>query len=100
MIPEKYLFGGYAKKAFYNWKFNGSYSIKAVLPALVDGCSYENMAISDGEVALTAWVRMIQEPDSCERGEICKELFEYCLLDTLAMVKILESIKTLIGETG
>jgi hypothetical protein len=71
---------------------NGSYSIKDVLPALVDGYSYENMAISDGEMASAAWVRMIDGNEPEEKEKIHKELLEYCHLDTLAMVLILNAM--------
>ena len=79
-------------KSIYHWKFNGSYSIKNVLPALVDGYSYENMPISDGEMASAAWVRMIQEPDLSDQQRLYSELFEYCHLDTLAMALILKEM--------
>ena len=49
------------------------------------------MAISDGEMASAAWVRMVHESDLAERERIYKELLEYCHLDTLAMVMIVEA---------
>jgi hypothetical protein len=85
-------------KSIYHWKFNGSYSIKNVLPALVDGYSYENLPISSGDMASAAWVRMIQASDSCEKERIYKELLEYCHLDTLAMVLILERMHSMLAD--
>ncbi len=82
-------------KSIYHWKLNGSYSIKHVLPALVDGYSYENLPINNGDMASAAWVKMIQEADSCERERIYKELLEYCHLDTLAMVLIWKEMKAM-----
>jgi len=84
-------------KSIYHWQFNGSYSIKAVLPALVSDLSYDEMEISDGEMASSAWVRMIQSKDNCEKEMIRKQLLEYCGLDTWAMVQILEAMKRLVG---
>jgi hypothetical protein len=81
-------------KSIYHWKFGGSYSIKNVLPALVEGYSYEDMAISNGGMASGAWVGMVKEIDMEIRGRVYMELFEYCHLDTMAMVRILESIKS------
>lgn len=86
------LMAPFRDKSIYHCKFDGSYSIKKVLPALMDGYSYENMAISNGEMASAAWVRMVQEHDLGEREKIYKELLEYCHLDTLAMIKILDAM--------
>ena len=80
-------------KSVYHWRFNGSYSIKNVLPALVDGYCYENLPISSGNMASAAWVRMIQEPDLNEQRRLYSELLEYCHLDTLAMVLILSEMR-------
>jgi hypothetical protein len=83
-------------KSIYHWKFNGSYSIKNVLPAQVDGFSYENLPINSGDMASAAWVRMIQEPDLDEQQRLYSELLEYCHLDTLAMVLILKEMHAML----
>src|SRR5208283_3767216 len=44
------LMAPFRDKSVYHWRFNGSYSIKNVLPALVDGYSYENLPISSGDM--------------------------------------------------
>jgi hypothetical protein len=80
-------------KSIYHWKFNGSYSIKVVLPALVPELSYENLEISDGEMASSAWVRMIQSDDEKEKEMLRQQLLCYCHMDTLAMVRILEIMR-------
>jgi hypothetical protein len=67
-------------RAYYAPEMHGSYSIKAVLPALVPGLSYEGLAISDGWAASRAYI---------DRND----LWEYCKLDTLAMVRILEKLE-------
>ncbi len=81
-------------KSIYHWQFNGSYSIKVVLPALLPELTYDNLEINDGGMAASAWVRMIQSNDEEEISAIRKELLQYCHLDTLAMVKILEKMHT------
>jgi hypothetical protein len=80
-------------KSVYHWQTLGSYSIKCVLPALVPGMSYDGMEISDGDMASEAYRRMCQSnsPDEIER--IRKALLEYCKLDTLAMVRIVERLR-------
>lgn len=80
-------------KSIYHWQFNGSYSIKVVLPALAPELSYDNLDINDGGMAASAWVRMIQSNDEQEKSVIRKQLLQYCHLDTLAMVRILEKMK-------
>ena len=85
-------------KSIYHWRLNGSYSIKDVFPAMVDGYSYENLPISDGEMASAAWVRMVQEGDKDEKERIYKELLEYCHMDTLVMVMIHKAMKTALSK--
>ena len=83
----------FRQKDYYCYQMEGSYSLKAVLPALVNNLSYNGMAISDGNMAMDAYYRMCSEKDSAEVEKIRKALLEYCRLDTLAMVKILEKLK-------
>ena len=91
------LMAPFREKSLYHWQFNGSYSIKAVLPALVPGMSYDHLEISDGGEASAAWLRMVQANDSGEKAAIREQLLRYCALDTLAMVKILGKMKEMIA---
>jgi hypothetical protein len=79
---------------YYHWKMNGSYSIKTVLPHLVPEMGYDGMEISDGGMAIDAYLRMRSSNDPAEIAGIRKALLEYCKLDTMAMVKILDRLKT------
>ena len=74
--------------------FNGSASIKAVLPVLVPTMSYDNLEIGEGGAACDAFVRLM-DPDmpKKEREKIRKALLTYCGQDTMAMVKLLEVLK-------
>ncbi|MBN2468541.1 MAG: DUF2779 domain-containing protein [Deltaproteobacteria bacterium] len=85
----------FRKKDVYQWQMNGSYSIKNVLPALIPEMSYEGMAINSGDMASSAWFAMAEMNDPEEREKKRRALLEYCKLDTLAMVKILEKLRTL-----
>jgi len=78
---------------YYHYQMNGSYSIKKVLPQLVTDMSYEGMEISDGGMAIDAYFRMRASGDPAEIAGIRKALLEYCKLDTMAMVKILERLR-------
>lgn len=83
----------FRQKAIYKKEMNGSYSIKSVLPALVSELSYEEMAISNGGDASNTYASLHLIEDKTERNKIRKDLLEYCKLDTLGMVKILEQMK-------
>lgn len=83
----------FQKRFLYHWQFNGSYSIKAVLPALVPELGYNTMEIRNGEMAGIAYARMQKSGDPEEIEQIRKALLDYCRLDTFAMVKLLEALK-------
>jgi len=86
MLPFK-------NKDCYLWQMNGSYSIKAVLPALVPDLSYENMEISTGDMAMNAYKTMCETDDPEKLERIRQSLLDYCRLDTLGMVRILEKLR-------
>ncbi|MBV5327364.1 MAG: DUF2779 domain-containing protein [Chlorobium sp.] len=87
------LMAPFRRKDIYHWQFGGSYSIKAVLPALVPELSYKGLAVSNGEMAASSWLRMRHEDDEGRIEELRLQLLEYCHLDTLAMVRILEKMR-------
>ena len=86
----------FRKRDVYYWEFEGSYSIKDVLPVLVPDFSYEGMKIVNGGMAMEAYHRMSALEDPAELKKLRDNLLEYCKLDTFAMMKILEKIKTLV----
>lgn len=86
----------FQKKYYYTPEMEGSYSIKYVLPALVPELSYANMEIADGGTASLAYESLLNLDDFIKIDEIKKQLLEYCKLDTLAMVRILEKLESLI----
>lgn len=91
------LMAPFRRKDIYHWQFAGSYSIKAVLPALVPELSYKGLAVSNGEIAASSWLRMRQESDNLQIAELRQQLLEYCHLDTLAMVRILEKMREMVN---
>jgi len=82
--------------SIYHSKFNGSYSIKNVLPALVPGLNHGNLDISSGDVAADRWMQMIHTESEDERDTLQAQLKEYCGLDTYAMIKILEEMQNMV----
>ncbi len=86
----------FSKQYYVHQDFKGSYSIKNILPVLAPGFSYEGLNIRDGGMALTGWKEMIFDgKTSEEQAEIASNLLDYCELDTLSMVKILEALKSI-----
>ncbi len=81
----------------YDWQMHGSASLKSVLPALIPELSYDGLEIADGGAAASAWLRMRETVDLVEREAINRNLLEYCHLDTLAMVRILEWLRERVG---
>jgi hypothetical protein len=79
----------------YHPAFAGSYSLKAVLPALVPEMTYEGMAVANGQDAGLAWESLLRENlDAAERDTTRKALLDYCGQDTLALVRLLEKLRS------
>jgi len=76
----------------YNWQQYGSYSLKYVLPAMLPDFSYAHLDVQNGGMAMDAYAAMNQTADPAEIAKIRQSLLEYCKLDTLAMVKIVECL--------
>jgi len=67
--------------------FDGSTSIKKVLPVVCPHLDYGDLDVQDGASAMEARERMINaEPEEAER--IANSLLSYCERDTFAMVEI------------
>ena len=85
----------FQKKYYYLPEMKGSYSIKTVLPALVPELSYDELEINEGGLASIAYESLQTETDLMFIAEIKQQLIEYCKLDTLGMVRILERLEGL-----
>ena len=89
----KLVRGGY-----YHPGFNGSYSLKSVLPALVPDMDYADLEVQDGMAASMAYARMTAaDAPASEKASIRQALLAYCERDTEAMVRIYDK---LLSETG
>jgi len=89
------LAGPFRTKAVYHWQMMGSYSQKAVLPALIPDLSYDLLEIGDGGAAMEAYFRMCESVDGEEITTIRRNLLDYCHLDTLGMVRLYERLREL-----
>jgi len=86
----------FQKRYYYLPQMKGKHSIKIVLPLLVPEMAdaYKELdLVHDGGEAMQAFAILgeIEDPETVMR--IRESLLEYCKLDTLAMVKILEELK-------
>ena len=84
----------FQQRLYYKHTMHGSYSIKQVLPALFPDLSYLDLTINNGGDASLAFEQMIFDKQG-DHSKLRKHLLEYCGMDTLAMVKILEKLSEL-----
>jgi len=87
------LMAPFRGQSYYTPEMRGSYSIKAVLPALAPDLSYSRLSIQDGTSASIAYEGLFKEPDARRRALVRRRLLDYCRLDTLAMVRVLASLE-------
>jgi hypothetical protein len=82
----------FRRKQLSTPEMNGSYSLKAVLPALVTDLSYSELEIQEGGTASMTYESLYSDDDSDSIAKKRENLLKYCELDTLAMVKLLEML--------
>ena len=77
-------------------RFEGSASIKQVLPVLCPELSYKDLGIQEGGSAQRLWMEaVLDDKRAGQKEQILTDLIEYCKLDTLAMVEIYRVINKL-----
>ena len=81
-----------ARNHYYHPSQLGSWSLKAVLPAICPELNHGNLEeVQHGMGAVEAYKEAIASNTNTQRkGEIRQQLIQYCKLDTLATVKIWE----------
>ena len=82
----------------YHPGFGGSFSLKAVLPALVPELRYDGMEIADGMAASRELQRLLLEAETVPpagRAQLREALRRYCELDTWGVVRLLERLEEL-----
>lgn len=86
----------FQNKWYYTPEMKGRYSIKNVLPALVSDLTYDTLNIKEGGMASSTFLSMVNNTFKGNESNVRDDLKEYCRLDTYAMVRILEKLKTLV----
>ena len=81
----------------YHQDFGGSFSLKSVLPALIPGMGYEGLEISSGGLASLKLRRLMFDRDMplTEREQTREALLQYCAVDTLGVVRLLEELRAM-----
>ena len=82
----------------YHPGFGGSFSLKAVLPALVPELTYEGLEIAGGTDASLALSRLVLDGEGLaaeERQQAREALMRYCELDTLGVAKVVEKLRSM-----
>ena len=83
------------KQTYYHPDMRGSWSIKAVLPTLDADMRYDALGeIQEGGSASQAFLEILQ-PDlpATRRRQLRKDLIDYCAYDTLALVRLAETLR-------
>jgi hypothetical protein len=101
LLPRLNDLNAIIRKNYYHRNFNGSFSLKAVLPALVPDMDYAALEIQEGATASLEYLRFLNpKTPADEKENIKSNLLTYCRLDTLAMVRIREALLEKVNKKG
>ncbi|HEY7379257.1 MAG TPA: DUF2779 domain-containing protein [Steroidobacteraceae bacterium] len=83
------------RREYYHPAMQGSWSLKALLPAVVPGLRYERLGeVTDGESAQRAYLEATDPSTSMLRkAQIVRSLLDYCRFDTHAMVLLVGAFR-------
>jgi len=85
------------RQNLYCRDFRGSFSIKTVLPVVAPFLSYEGMAVDNGMDASALFAYLARGRYRASQAEkVRRNLLEYCELDTLAMVTVVDVLRTML----
>jgi len=84
----------FQSKWYYTPEMKGSHSLKYVFPAVAPDFeySYSGLTIQNGSTASLVYSQMVTGTYKGDYDQAQLDLLEYCKLDTLAMVKLLEKL--------
>ncbi|MDH4349937.1 MAG: DUF2779 domain-containing protein [Gemmatimonadota bacterium] len=87
----------------YHPDFLGSFSLKAVVRALIPELAHDDLEVSEGGTASALLMRYLLEPGRFtedERAVLRRDLLAYCGRDTLVMVALLAKLTQLAALSG
>ncbi len=88
------------KRDYVDSRFEGSTSLKNVLPAIAPDMAYDQMAITSGSMVASKWVQMLETQDPDQKMQIMMELKKYCMHDVNAMLRIYNFLDTLVKQSS
>lgn len=88
----------FKQRAYWHPGMGGSNSLKSVLPVFAPDLSYDDMDVSNGEEAMAVFLGLMEVEGSASVEETRRALWEYCKLDTLAMVRILDGLRGFVSN--
>ncbi len=91
------LLSPFRKLGYYHPDFNGSFSIKSILPAMFpddNELDYKKLGcVQNGGDAMSIFANLYLETDQEKIKQVRQDLLRYCHLDTLAMVRIWQALQ-------
>lgn len=82
------------KAHVYDPAFHGSFSIKAVLPALVPHLGYDDLEIGDGLLASLAYEELRDPGTAADRAAVLRASLQlYCQRDTEALIELFKTLR-------
>jgi len=79
---------------YYHPNLRGSFSIKDVIPVVVDGLGYDDLVIKDGSQASLAFCQMTDPGlPAAQRDQLRERLLAYCQRDTEATMRLFQALK-------
>jgi hypothetical protein len=89
----------FRNRYLYHPEMLGSASIKSVLPAFVLELTYDELEISDGDMASRNYLKCLKNMVSDDaKSEIYDNLRQYCKMDTYAEVRLIEKLYEFSGN--
>lgn len=83
---------------YYNPKFNGNFSLKAVADILDETADYNKLEIQSGITAMYKYEALLNEPNPIIKETHKQQLIDYCNLDTLTCLKFYEYLLEKVRE--
>jgi hypothetical protein len=90
------LMSPFRGKDWHTPSMGRGYSIKTVLPLMVPELSYHDLEIQDGGDASSRFAALYDTTDRQLIDQTREALLQYCHLDTLAMVRIVEELERIV----
>lgn len=80
------------RRHYYHPAFRGSFSLKAILPALTKA-HYDDLSITDGRLASVRYMQALATDDDTSRRVTFADLRAYCRRDTAATMAVLAALR-------